>query len=109
MATTTPVDLYASASIPTTKTTVVAAAANTKRINRRVTFINDNASAVTVDLYITPDGSNEIHIVHTKIIAPYETYSPPDIEGHVLEAAGTMAIAGSTTSIECIISGFNVT
>jgi hypothetical protein len=106
---TTPVNLYTSSSIAVSKTEIVSAASNTKRIIRKATFVNNNASAVTVDLYIKPDGSNEEHIVHTKIIAPYETYSVPDIEGHVLEAAGTISATASTTNIELNISGYNIT
>ena len=94
---------YASNSIPTSKTEIIAAS-DKKRIIRKATFTNTTGGVVVVDLYIDPTGSSEIHIVDTKSLADAETYTVPDIEGHVLEAAGTIDVTSDTASVGLIIT-----
>jgi hypothetical protein len=104
-----PDNLYASASIPTTKTEVISAEANTKRIIRKATFTNNSGGALTLDIYIDPTGSAEAQIADTKSLADQETWSCPDLEGHVLQASGTIDLGSSGAGIDCIISGIKVT
>lgn len=103
-----PINLYTYASIPTSKTEVVSAATSLKRIIRKATFVNNSGSTATVDLYMYPDGINENRTVHTKTLIDKETYSVPDVEGHVLEPAGTIDVAGSVANIQLTISAINV-
>lgn len=103
-----PSSLYSSASMPTTKTEVISAEANTKRIIRKATFTNNSGGALTFDLYIDPTGAAEVQLCDTKAIADQETISIADIEGHILEAAGTVDIASSGAGIDCVISGVKV-
>lgn len=105
----TPAVLYAKASITQAKTVVIAAEALTKRIIRKATFHNRSGGALTIDLYCSPDGTNEVRIENTKILSDKETYSVPDIEGHTLEAAGTISVACSGASIDLIITGTKYT
>lgn len=101
--------LYAYASIPTIKTDIINAEGSTQRVIRKATFTNNSGATVTVDLYIKPDGVNEIRIADTKVLVATETWSCPDAEGHILEAAGTMAVVASAANVELVISGFKVT
>jgi len=105
----TPITLYSSASIAAAKTEVVSAKGNTKRIIRKATFTNNSGAALTVDLYIDPTGAAEVQIADTKVLADQETWSCPDIEGHILEAAGTIDATASGAGIALVISGIDAT
>ena len=105
----TPTNLYAIASAPTSKTTVIAAEASTTRIIRKATFTNNTGSTVTVDLYITADGTNETQLADTKTLIDTEVWSCPDIEGHILTADGTVAVNTSAAGVDLVISGVKVT
>ncbi len=105
----TPTSLYSSASIPTTKTEIVSAEANTVRIIRKATFTNNSGGALTIDLYVDPSGSTEVQIVDTKTLSDKETWSCPDIEGHILGASGTIDVTASGAGIDLVISGVKVT
>lgn len=101
--------LYSSGSLTASKTEVISAVTNTKRIIRKATFTNTSGGALTVDIYVDPTGLTEVQIVDTKILADQETWSCPDLEGHILEADGTVDITASGAGIDCVISGVNVT
>jgi len=105
----TPTSLYSSASIPTTKTEIVSAEANTVRIIRKATFTNNSGGALTIDLYVDPSGSTEVQIVDTKTLSDQETWSCPDIEGHILSSSGTIDVTASGAGIDLVISGVKVT
>lgn len=105
----TPASFYSTASAPTAKTEVVSAATATKRVIRKATFCNNSGSTLTFDLYIDPTGAQEVQIVDTKTLVDKETWSCPDAEGHVLNAAGTIDIAVSIAGLDVAISGINVT
>lgn len=102
-------NLYASDSIPIVKTEVISAAANTKRIIRKATFCNNSGGTLTFSVYIDPTGTQEVQIVDTKVLIDQETYSVPDLEGHVLEASGTLDLIASGAGIDCVITGNNIT
>ena len=103
-----PSTLYSAASIPIAKTDVVVAETATKRIIRKATFTNISGGALTFDLYFDPTGGSEVQLLDTKSLADMETYSCPDIEGHVLEPGGTIALVASAANISCVISGTKV-
>ena len=104
-----PSNLYASASITAAKTEVVAAETGTKRIIRKATFTNNTGGVLTVDLFIDPTGAAEVQVADTKSLADAETWSCPDAEGHVLEAAGTIDAGASGAGIDLVISGVKIT
>jgi hypothetical protein len=99
-----PANGYAIASCPTAKTEVISAEANTLRIIRKCTFTNVSGGALTVDLYFDPDGATEVQLLDTKSIADMETYSFADIEGHVLEASGTIDLQASGANLGVVIT-----
>lgn len=105
----TPANFYSNASIPAVKTEIISADANTVRIIRKATFTNNSGGTLTVDFYIDPTGAAEIQIADTKVLIDQETWSCPDIEGHILEAAGTVDVTASGAGIDLVISGINVT
>ena len=101
--------LYSSASIPTTKTEIISAEASTYRLIRKATFTNNSGATVTIDLYMDPTGTAEVQIADTKTLIDGETWSCPDIEGHVLKPDGTIDVTGSAAGIDLVISGMKIT
>lgn len=106
---TTPATLYSSASLAATKTEIIAAEASTKRVIRKATFTNNSGGTLTVDVYIDPTGASEVQIIDTKVLIDAESWVCQEIEGHVLEAAGTVDVTASGTGIDLVISGFKIT
>jgi hypothetical protein len=86
---------------------------NTKAIIKKATFCNDHTSAVTVTINLVPSGGAAAYgnqITKTRTLAAGETWSCPDIENHVLEAAGFISMVASVTAkIGVRISGYEVT
>ena len=105
----TPSNLYAIASVPTVKTQVVGPDPSTIRILRKATFTNNSGGTLTVDLYIDPSGSSEVQIADAKALVDQETWSCPDIEGHILNQNGTVDVTASGAGIDLVISGIDVT
>lgn len=79
----------------------------------RATFCNDDITAIAVTITLVKSGSSasyESRITKAKTLAPGETWSCPDIEGHVLEAGGFISMVASITGkIGCRISGIEMT
>lgn len=104
-----PTTFYSTASGPTVKTEVVSAVAATTRIIRKATFTNNTGGTLLVDLYIDPTGSQEVQLADQHTIIDQETWSCPDIEGHILSPSGTIDITISGAGMDIVISGVNVT
>lgn len=102
-------NLYASTSLAASKTEVISALTSTTRIIRKATFTNTSGATVTIDVYVDPDGATETQIVDTKVLIDQETWSCPDLEGHVIGASGTVDITASAAGVQCLISGVQVT
>lgn len=100
---------YANSSIPTSKSTVVNIKADTKRLLRKVTYVNGSANIIVVQLWIDLLGTNEVHFVIDKQIAPKEIWSVVDLEGHVMEQNGTIAVSASDTDMALTISSIRIT
>ena len=105
----TPSPLYSSASGPTTKTEVISAETSTTRIIRKATFTNNSGGTLNVDIYVDPTGSQEVQIADTHTLVDQETWSCPDIEGHILNASGTVDLTISGAGMDIVISGVKVT
>lgn len=105
----TPASLYSNASITAAKTEVVSAEASTVRVIRKATFTNNSGGTLTVDLYIDPTGAAEVQVADTKTLIDTETWSCPDIEGHVLSASGTIDATASGAGIDLVITGIKIT
>jgi len=102
-------NLYATASMPTVRTEVISAEANTRRIIRKATLTNNSGVTRTVNLYLQPDGSNDVQIANTYTLVDQETWSSPDLEAHVLEFTGTLDVSASGSGVSMIVSGSKVT
>lgn len=105
--------LVAGSQLTTSAATYYTAPALTQTIIRKLTFCNTTGGAVTVTAYlVTSAGSASASntITSAKSLAAGETWSSPDAEGQVLEAAGFIqALASAGTSITIIASGIEIT
>jgi len=79
----------------------------------KFTATNYSASAATISVnLITSGGSagNDNLIVKTKTLQPAETYTFPELVGHVLAPSGFIStIAGTASAINIRVSGREVT
>ena len=83
--------------------------AGVQTIIDKFTATNYSASAATISVnLVSPAGSagDENLIVKTKTLQPAETYTFPELVGHVLPVSGFIStIAGTATSINIRASG----
>jgi hypothetical protein len=83
--------------------------AGVQTIIDKFTATNYSASAATISVnLVSPAGSagNDNLIVKTKTLQPAETYTFPELVGHVLPVSGFIStIAGTATSINIRASG----
>lgn len=101
--------LIAAKQAEATQTTQYTAPASTRTIIDKFTATNTSAGAVTlsVNLVTAADtAGNQNLIVKTKSLAAGETYTFPELVGHVLDASGFIStIASAATSITIRSSG----
>ena len=92
--------------------TYYTAPAGTKAIIKKATFCNDHSGVVTVTINIVPSAGSAAYgnrITKARALAAGETWSCPDVENHVMEAAGFISMVASVTAkIGCRISGFEI-
>jgi len=83
--------------------------AGVQTIIDKFTATNYSASAATISVnLVTPAGAagNDNLIVKTKTLQPAETYTFPELVGHVLPVSGFIStIAGTATAINIRASG----
>jgi predicted phage tail protein len=88
-------------------------ATNVRAIIDKFTVTNTSAGNETISVNLVTSGGTAGAanlIVDTRTIAPDETYTCPELVGHVLEAGGfisTLASAGASLTIRC--SGREIT
>jgi hypothetical protein len=88
-------------------------ATNVRAIIDKFTVTNTSAGNETISVNLVTSGGTagaDNLIIDTRTIAPDETYTCPELVGHVLEAGGfisTLASAGASLTIRC--SGREVT
>jgi hypothetical protein len=79
----------------------------------KFTATNYSATAATISVnLVNPSGTagNDNLIVKTKTLQPSETYTFPELVGHVLAPSGFIStIAGTATAINIRVSGREVT
>lgn len=111
--TVTPKVLIAAKQAENAQTTQYSTPASTKAIIDKFTVTNTSATAASLSVNLvttgeSPGASNLI--LDTRVIAPHECYSCPELTGQGLEAGGyisTLASAASALTIRC--SGREVT
>jgi hypothetical protein len=88
-------------------------ATNVRAIIDKFTVTNTSAGNETISVNLVTSGGTagaDNLIIDTRTIAPDETYTCPELVGHVLEAGGfisTLASAGASLTIRC--SGREIT
>ena len=98
--------------INNTQTTMYTATGVTAIIDK-FTATNYSAAAATISVNLVTAGGtagNNDLIVKTKTLQPSETYTFPELVGHVLNPGGFIStIAGTTSAINIRVSGRVVT
>ena len=88
-------------------------ATNVSAIIDKFTATNYSSSAATLSVNLVTafdNAGNQNLIVKTKTLLPSETYTFPELVGHVLAAGGFIStIAGTATAINIRASGREVT
>ena len=94
-----------------TETTEYTSDAGTRTILDKFTAYNGHTAAVLVTVKIVPQGATAAaqHVIASKSIQPGETYTFPEVVGHVLEPAGFVSVVAATASAVVLrISGRKV-
>jgi len=88
-------------------------ATGVRAVITKATFVNDDATPVTVTINIVASGGSATYanrITKEKTLAAGETWSCYDLVGHELESGGFISMLASVTAkIGCRISGYEVT
>jgi hypothetical protein len=104
--------LVAGSQLTTSAATYYTVPALTTTILRKLSFCNTSGGAVTVTVHLITSGgtaSASNTISSAKSLAANETWSSPDVEGHVMEAGGFIqALASAGTSVTLIASGIEI-
>ena len=99
--------LIAAKQAEATQTTQYTAPTSTKALIDKFTVTNTSATAasLSVNLVTTGDSPGASNLIlDTRVIAPHECYSCPELTGQGLEAGGyisTLASAASALTIRC--------
>lgn len=91
-----------------TETTEYTSGQGTRTILDKFTAYNSHTSAVLVTVKLVQQGGTAggQHVIAAKSIQPGETYTFPEVVGHVLEPAGFVSVLAATASAVVIrISG----
>lgn len=103
--------LKTAAYLPASDTTLYTAGSGTRTILDKVTAYNSDSGAVTVAINIVPNGGSvaATNKVVSKAIAAGDTYTFPEVVGHVLEAGGVLSgISSVADKIVIRVSGREV-
>lgn len=93
------------------ETTEYTTAAGTRTILDKFTAYNGHTASVLVTVKVVPNGgtAGASHVIASKAIAPGETYTFPEVVGHVLEPGGFVSVIAATASAVVIrLSGREV-
>jgi hypothetical protein len=82
-----------------------------KTIIDKFTVSNPTAGALTYAVNLVPSGGSAgaSNLILTKSLAAGETYTFPEVIGHVLESGGFISVIASSTSLIHRASGREVT
>jgi len=103
--------LYTAAYLGSTDTTLYTAGAGVRTILDKVTAYNSDAGALLVAFNIVPNGGavDASNKIVSKSIASGDTYTFPEVVGHVLESGGVLSgIAASASKVVVRVSGREV-
>lgn len=103
--------LYTAQYLGATDTTLYTAGAGVRTILDKVTAYNSDTGALLVAFNLVPNGGavGASNKVVSKSLAAGETYTFPEVVGHVLEAGGVLSgIAASASKVVVRVSGREV-
>jgi hypothetical protein len=103
--------LYPAAYLGATDTTLYTAGPGVRTILDKVTAYNSDTGALLVSLNLVPNGGSlgAANKVVSKTIAAGDTYTFPEVVGHVLESGGVLSgIAASASKVVIRVSGREV-
>lgn len=105
-----PRPLWTAQAAPTSQTTMYTAT-GLKVIIDKMTVSNPTAGALTYAVNLVPNGGSAgaSNLILTKSLAAGETYTFPEIIGHVLESGGFISVIASSASLIHRASGREVT
>ncbi len=104
--------LFAAKYAASTETTEYTAGTATRTLIDKFGGYNGHTAAVVVTVKLVPAGASAgaSHVVSKKSIQPGESYTFPEVVGHVLEPGGFISVIASTASAVVIrASGREVT
>ena len=87
-------------------------ATNCTAIIDKFTATNTSASNAIISVYLVSSGDSAGMtnlIVPSRAIAPYETYTFPELVGHVLASGGLISTSGTSTALTIRASGREIT
>jgi hypothetical protein len=103
--------LYTAQYLGATDTTLYTAGAGVRTILDKVTAYNSDVLALLVSFNLVPNGGavGAANMVVSKSIAAGDTYTFPEVVGHVIEAGGSLSgIAASASKVVVRVSGREV-
>ena len=103
--------LYTAAYLGSTDTTLYTAGAGVRTIIDKCTAYNSDTGALLVAFNVIPSGGavGASNKVVSKSLAAGETYTFPEVVGHVLESGGALSgIAASASKVVVRVSGREV-
>ena len=105
-----PRPLWTAQAAPTSQTTMFTST-GLKTIIDKLTVSNPTAGVLTYAVNLVPNGGSAgaSNLILTKSLAAGETYTFPEVIGHVLESGGFSSVIASSTSLIHRASGREVT
>ncbi len=105
-----PRPLWTAQAAPTSQTTMFTST-GLKTIIDKFTVSNPTAGVLTYAVNLVPSGGSAgaSNLILTKSLAAGETYTFPEVIGHVLESGGFISVIASSTSLIHRASGREVT
>jgi hypothetical protein len=103
---------FATAQVAASIAAIYSAPVGVKAVIKRATFTNTTGGAITVLVHLVPPSGSVTDgnmILNDVSVAAGDTYIAGEMEGHVIEATGSIeAEASSSGSITAIISGVEI-
>lgn len=88
-------------------------ATNCQAVIDKATLTNESAANVVVSLHICASGASPLpsnRIVNSRAIAPGESYTCPELVGHVVSNGGFISgVSGTASTITIMMSGREIT
>ncbi len=95
------------------QTTQYTAPTGTRAIVDKATVVNTTAATASFSINVVPasgSASDANLVLDTRAIAPFETYTCPELVGHVLEPGGFIStLASASSALAFRVSGRQVT